>query len=65
MDKDRIQKGAEILEEAFQDQYSRLKERIEAFQKKCLSILPQKTIPLNVAIQIRDDYKPRKNCVAC
>jgi hypothetical protein len=61
MEKDRPQKRAESLEKTIQNHTLFLKKAVEEFQKKCLSIFPQKSIPLDQVIEIRDGYKEIRN----
>jgi hypothetical protein len=61
MERDRAQKRAESLEKTIQNHTLFLKKAVEAFQKKCLSIFPQKSIPLDQVIEIRDGYKEIRN----
>ena len=61
MEKDRAQKRAESLEKTIQNHTLYLKKAVEEFQKKCLSIIPQKNIPLDRVIDIREGYKEIQN----
>jgi len=61
MEKDPAQKRAESLEKTIQNHTLFLKKAVEEFQKKCLSIFPQKSIPLDQVIEIRDGYKEIRN----
>jgi len=61
MEKDPAQKRAESLEKTIQNHTVFLKKAVEEFQKKCLSIFPQKSIPLDQVIEIRDGYKEIRN----
>ena len=61
MEKDRAQKRAESLEKTIQNHTLYLKKAVEEFQKKCLSIFPQKSIPLDRVIDIREGYKEIQN----
>jgi len=57
MDNDRARKRAETLERTLENHFVYLEKNVETFQKRCLSILPQKSIPLDVVINVREDYK--------
>ena len=61
MEKDRAQKRAESLEKTIQNHTLYLKKAVEEFQKKCLSIIPQKSISLDRVIDIREGYKEIQN----
>ncbi len=61
MEKDRAQNRAESLEKTIQNHTLYLKKAVEEFQKKCLSIFPQKNILLDRVIDIRESYKEIQN----
>jgi len=61
MEKDRAQRRAESLEKTIQNDTLFLKEAVGEFLKKCLGIFPQKSIPLDQVIEIRDRYKEIQN----
>lgn len=57
MEKDRVQRYVESLERTIQNDYHYLKETIEDFQALCRLITPEKKVPREIIIDIREIHK--------
>lgn len=61
MPKDQAQRYAESLERTIQQNYHSLKESIENFRELCFLVTPERGIPQDVIIEIRQLYKEIQN----
>ena len=57
MEKDRVQRYAESLERTIQNNHHYLKETIEDFQGLCLLVTPERNVPPEIIVDIREMYK--------
>jgi hypothetical protein len=57
MEKDRVQRYAGSLERTVQNNYHYLKETIEDFQGLCRLVTPERNVPPEIIIDIREMYK--------
>jgi hypothetical protein len=57
MEKDRVQRYAESLERTIQNNYHYLKETMEDFQEMCRMVTPERNVPREIIIDIREIYK--------
>jgi len=57
MQKDRVQRYAESLERTVQNNHHYLKETIEDFQGLCLLVTPERNVPPEIIVDIREMYK--------
>jgi hypothetical protein len=57
MEKDRVQRYAESLERIIQNNYHYLKETMEDFQEMCRMVTPERNVPREIIIDIREIYK--------
>jgi len=61
MEKDRVQRYAESLERTIQNNHHYLKETIEDFQGLCLLVTPERNVPPEIIVDIRELYKEIRN----
>ncbi len=61
MPKDQAQRYAESLERTIQQNYHSLKESIENFRELCFLVTPERGVPQDVIIEIRQLYKEIQN----
>lgn len=61
MPKDQVQRYAESLERTIQQNYHSLKESIENFRELCFLVTPERGVPQDVIIEIRQLYKEIQN----
>lgn len=61
MPKDPVQRYAESLERTIQQNYHSLKESIENFRELCFLVTPERGVPQDVIIEIRQLYKEIQN----
>ena len=57
MEKDRVQRYAESLERTIQNNLHYLKETMEDFQEMCRMVTPERNVPREIIIDIREIYK--------
>lgn len=57
MEKDRVQRYAQSLERTVQNNYHYLKETMEDFQQLCRVVGPEKNVPGEIILDIREMYK--------
>jgi len=57
MEKDRVQRYAESLVRTIQNNHHYLKETIEDFQGLCLLVTPERNVPPEIIVDIREMYK--------
>lgn len=57
MEKDRVQRYAQSLERTIQNNHHYLKETIEDFQGLCLLVTPERNVPPEIIVDIRELYK--------
>jgi hypothetical protein len=61
MEKDRTQRYAESLERTIQNNHHYLKETIEDFQELCRLVTPERNVPREIILDIREMYKEIRN----
>lgn len=61
MEKDRVQRYAGSLERTIQNNYHYLKETIDDFQGLCRLVTPERNVPPEIVIDIRELYKEIRN----
>jgi hypothetical protein len=61
MEKDRVQRYAESLEKTIQNNYRYLKKTIEDFQEMCRMVTPERNVPREILVDIRELYKEIRN----
>jgi hypothetical protein len=61
MEKDRVQRYARSLERTIENNHHYLKEAIEDFQGLCLLVTPERNVPPEIIIDIREIYKEIRN----
>jgi hypothetical protein len=61
MEKDRVQRYAQSLERTIENNYHYLKETMKDFQGLCLLVTPERNVPLEIIIDIRELYKEIRN----
>jgi hypothetical protein len=61
MEKDRVQRYAESLEKTIQNNYHYLKKTIEDFQEMCRMVAPERNVPKEILVDIRELYKEIRN----
>jgi hypothetical protein len=61
MEKDRVQRYADSLEKTIQNNYHYLKQTVEDFQGLCLLVTPERNVPPEIVIDIREMYKEIRN----
>ena len=61
MEKNRVQRYAQSLERTIENNHHYLKEAIEDFQGLCLLVTPERNIPPEIIIDIREIYKEIRN----
>ncbi len=64
MPKDPVQQYAESLERTIQQNYYSLKERIENFKEMSLLVTPEREVPQEIIVEIRQLYKEIQNRLA-
>jgi hypothetical protein len=61
MEKDRVQRYAESLERTIQNNYRYLKGTMEDFQDMCRMVSPERNVPREILVDIREMYKEIRN----
>jgi hypothetical protein len=61
MEKDRVQRYAESLEKTIQNNHRYLKKTIEDFQEMCRMVAPERNVPREILVDIRELYKEIRN----
>jgi len=61
MEKDRVQRYAQNLEKTIQNNYHYLKETIKDFREMCLMVTPERNVPPEIILDIREIYKEIRN----
>ncbi len=61
MEKDRVQRYAESLQRTIQNNYRYLKETVEDFQDMCRMVSPERNVPREIIVDIREIYKEIRN----
>ncbi len=61
MERDRVQRYAESLEKTLQNNYRYLKKTIEDFQEMCRMVTPERNVPREILVDIREIYKEIRN----
>ncbi len=61
MPKDQVQRYAESLERTIQQNYYSLKESVENFRELCFLVTPERGVPQDIIIEIRQLYKEIQN----
>jgi hypothetical protein len=61
MERDRVQRYARSLERTIENNHHYLKEAIEDFQGLCLLVTPERNVPPEIIIDIREIYKEIRN----
>ncbi len=57
MEKDSLQRYAESLEKTIQSNHHYLKEKAKDFQEMCLMVTPERNVPPEIVLDIREMYK--------
>jgi hypothetical protein len=57
MEQDRVKKYAQSLEKNLQSTHHYIKKTLEDFQEKCLLVSPEKNVPRDIIVDIRETYK--------
>jgi hypothetical protein len=61
MEKDRVQRYADSLAKTIQGNHHYLKETIKDFQEMCLLVTPERNVPPEIVLDIRELYKEIRN----
>ncbi|HMK52591.1 MAG TPA: hypothetical protein VK551_08820 [Thermodesulfobacteriota bacterium] len=61
MEIDRVQRYAESLQRTIQNNYRYLKETMEDFQDMCRMVSPERNVPREILVDIREMYKEIRN----
>jgi hypothetical protein len=61
MEKDRVQRYAEGLQRTIQNNYRYLKETMDDFQDMCRMVSPERNVPREILVDIREMYKEIRN----
>jgi hypothetical protein len=61
MEKDRVQRYAGSLEKTIQNNYLYLKKTIDDFQEMCRMVSPERNVPREILVDIRELYKEIRN----
>jgi hypothetical protein len=61
MEKDRVQRYAESLEKTIQNNYRYLKKTMDDFQEMCRMVAPERNVPREILVDIRELYKEIRN----
>jgi len=61
MEKDRVQRYAESLERTIRNNYRYLKETMDDFQDMCRMVSPERNVPREILVDIREMYKEIRN----
>ncbi len=61
MEKDRVQRYAESLQRTIQNNYRYLKETVDDFQDMCRMVSPERNVPREIIVDIREIYKEIRN----
>ena len=61
MERDRVQRYARSLERTIENNHHYLKEAIEDFRGLCLLVTPERNVPPEIIIDIREMYKEIRN----
>jgi hypothetical protein len=61
MEKDPLQRYANSLEKTIQSNHHYLKETIKDFQEMCLMVTPERNVPQEIILDIREIYKEIRN----
>jgi hypothetical protein len=61
MERDRVQRYAESLERTIQNNYRYLKGTMEDFQDMCRMVSPERNVPREILVDIREMYKEIRN----
>lgn len=57
MERDSLQRYAESLEKTIQSNHHYLKENVKNFQEMCLMVTPERNVPPEIVLDIRQLYK--------
>jgi hypothetical protein len=57
MEQDRSKRYAESLEKTIQNTHHYLKKTVEDFKERCLMVSPEKSLPRDIVVDIRETYK--------
>ena len=61
MERDRVQRYAESLEKTLQNNYRYLKKTMDDFQEMCRMVTPERNVPREILVDIRELYKEIRN----
>jgi hypothetical protein len=61
MEKDRVQRYADSLAKTIQSNHHYLKETVKDFQEMCLLVTPERNVPPEIVLDIRELYKEIRN----
>ncbi len=61
MENDRAQRYAKSLEKTIQNNHHFLKEKVKEFQEICLRVTPERNVPPEIVMDIREGYKEIRN----
>lgn len=61
MEKDRVQRYADSLAKTIQSNHHYLKEKVKDFQEMCLLVTPERNVPPEIVLDIRELYKEIRN----
>ncbi len=61
MERDRVQRYAESLQRTIQNNYRYLKETVDDFQDMCRMVSPERNVPREIIVDIREIYKEIRN----
>ena len=61
MEKDRVQRYVDSLEKTLQNNYRYLKKTMEDFQEMCRMVTPERNVPREILVDIRELYKEIRN----
>ncbi len=61
MEKDRVQRYVDSLEKTLQNNYRYLKKTMEDFQEMCRMVTPERNVPRELLVDIRELYKEIRN----
>ena len=61
MERDRVQRYAESLVKTIQSNHHYLKETVKDFQEMCLLVTPERNVPPEIVLDIRELYKEIRN----
>jgi len=61
MERDRVQRYAESLEKTLQNNYRYLKKTMDDFQEMCRMVTPERNVPREILVDIRELYKEVRN----